>query len=107
MKLPPPWRRRLFFLATIVAIVLLSAHPELRLFVPLMDAFGFDLFALLVGAQAWDYLRPTAHWVRDRLAIPLARRAYALALFLSGFMGPLVDAEVASRFGRRGTMLPA
>ena len=107
MKLSPTWRRRLFLAGTIAAIVLLSAHPELRLFVPLMDAFGIDLFVLLVGAQVWDYVRPMAHWASDRVGLPLARRAYWFAIFLFGFMGPWLEAMVATRFGRNRALLPA
>lgn len=107
MKPSPPWRRRLFLVGTIAAIVLLSAHPELRLFVPLMDAFGLDAFVLLVGAQAWDYTRPMAHWARDHVGMPAARTAYAFAILMFGFMGPYVDVKFAARFGRNGALLPA
>ena len=100
MKLSPAWRRRLFLGATILAVVLLSAHPELRLFVPIVDAFGIDLFVLLVGAQLWDYARPMAHWARDQVALPAAREAYDFAILMFGCMGPYVDARISTRFGR-------
>jgi hypothetical protein len=107
MTLSPTWRRRLFLGATVLSIVLLSAHPELRLFVPIVDAFGVDLFVLLVGAQLWDYARPMAHWARDNLAIPVVRESYDFAILMLGCMGPFVDASLAQRFGRRGSLLPA
>ena len=100
MKLSPVWRRRLFLGATILAVVLLSAHPELRLFVPIVDAFGVDLFVLLVGAQLWDYARPMLAWAIDNVGLPVARHAYASLIFLFGMMGPYVDATLSTRFGR-------
>ena len=107
MKFSPAWRQRLVLAATIAVVVLLCAHPELRLFAPVVDALGVDVFALLVGAQLWMHARPVLAWLRDRVGLPFARRAYALAIFLLGLAGPYVDAAVAARFGRGGTLLPA
>jgi len=107
MKIPPAWRRRLVLAATIALVVLLCAHPELRLFAPVVDALGIDVFALLVGAQVWMVARPVLAWAWDRVGLPLTRRAYAVAIFLFGLAGPYVDATLAARFGRGGTLLPA
>jgi hypothetical protein len=106
MKRSPAWRRRLVLAATLAAVVLLCAHPELRLFAPVVDALGIDVFAVLVGAQLWTFARPLLAPAGDRVALPLARRAYALAIFLLGLAGPYVDATLAARFGR-GAALPA
>ena len=107
MNLPSAWRKRLVLAATIAVVIALCAHPELRLFAPVVDALGVDIFAVLVGAQLWEFARPMLAWLRDRVALPLARKAYALAIFLLGMMGPYVDASLAARFGRGGTLLPA
>jgi hypothetical protein len=107
MRASPAWRRRVVLAATIAVVVLLCAHPELRLFAPVVDALGVDVFAVLVGAQLWMHARPVLAWAWDRLGLPLARRAYALAIFLLGIAGPYVDATLAARLGRGATLLAA
>jgi hypothetical protein len=107
MKINPTSRKRLVLAATIAVVILLCAHPELRLFAPVVDALGVDLFAVLVGAQLWMIAAPVLRWSRDRIGLPLARPAYASGIFMLGMMGPYVDARVAARFGRGGTLLPA
>jgi hypothetical protein len=92
-----PWRRRLVLAATILAVVLLAAHPELRLFVPFVDALGADVFVMLVGAQLWHYARPLLHRLHHGVALPLARNAYAGAIWLLGMAGPYVHARVSTR----------
>jgi hypothetical protein len=97
MKLSYAWRRRLFLAATILLMGLLLWHPELRLFAPVVDALGFDVFAVLVGAQLWTYARPVLHWLHERVVLPAGRLAYTSAIFMLGLMGPYVDAKVAPR----------
>lgn len=55
MKLPdwrsPHWRKRFWTVLTVVLVVLLASHPELRLLVPILDAIGLDVFIALLGLQ--------------------------------------------------------
>lgn len=55
MRLPDlqckTWRGRFWAVATILLVVLLAAHPELRLLVPLLDAIGLDVLLSLMGLQ--------------------------------------------------------
>ena len=90
------WRQRVFLLLTVVVVVVLASHPELRLFLPLVDALGLDLLMLLIGAQVIDFLRPWLLIAYGQIARPLAARAYELVLFFLGIAGPYVDARVAT-----------
>ena len=51
-------RQQIILVLTLVVVVVLASHPELRLFLPLVDALGLDLLLLLIGAQFLDYARP-------------------------------------------------
>ena len=93
------WRERAVLVATVVAILLLASHPELRLLVPFVDAFGIDLFVLLVGSQAWSYARPRLVRVGRSVALPVARHVYASIIFLLGIAGPCVDTKLARWIG--------
>lgn len=97
MKPTPAWRRRLVLGATILLVVLLLAHPELRLFAPVVDALGIDVFAALVGAQLWTHALPVLRWLQRRVVVPAGRLAYASAIFLLGMMGPYVEARISAR----------
>ena len=102
-----PWRGRVVLAATILAIVLLAAHPELRLFVPVVEALGLDVFLMLIAGQAWTYVGPLLQWLWRAVARPLARRAYAAGIWFLGMMGPYVDACVAARWrGWRTDLAP-
>jgi hypothetical protein len=83
--------------ATILAIVVLAAHPELRLFIPFLDALGLDVIAMLVGAQAWHHARPMLRHLHRAVVLPAARRAYAAGIFILGMDGPYVHAWVSTR----------
>ena len=95
-----PWRRRLVLAATILAIVLLCAHPELRLFVPFLDALGLDVFAMLVGAQVWLYARPVLQAIHRAVVLPVARKAYGVGIWMLGMSGPYVHARISTRLLR-------
>lgn len=107
MTISPTWRRRLVLAATIAVVVLLCAHPELRLFAPVVDALGIDVFALLVGTQLWVYARPVLRWLLAKVGLPAGRFAYASAIFMLGMMGPYVDAKVAAWYGSTGLSFQA
>jgi hypothetical protein len=102
-----PWRGRLVLVATILAIVLLAAHPELRLFVPFLDALGLDVFAMLVGAQLWLHARPVLHWLHRVAARPIGRQAYATGIWLLGMAGPYVHARLSTSQPPAGADAPA
>ena len=65
---------------TIVLIVVLSAHPELRLFLPLIDVLGLDLLLILMGSQFMDYVRPFFYLLRPYFLPPYAVRVHFLFL---------------------------
>ncbi len=95
-------RRELFMYAlTTVLIIMLAAHPELRLFLPLIDAVGLDLMLLFVCAQALDYFRPFALIALHKILKPLAAKLYRLVLFCFGWMAPYVEARVAAHYDAR------
>src|SRR6185503_19227694 len=60
----PAWRRRLWTLVSVLAVVAFVAHPELRLLLPVIDAIGIDVFVGLLGIQIVslldERLRPVA-----------------------------------------------
>jgi hypothetical protein len=66
-------RRHAWAAATLLLIVLLAAHPELRLLVPLVDLLGADTLMLLCWLQAIALLGPLPAQARAVVAA-LARR---------------------------------
>ena len=96
--LPKSWSGRVLALLTVVALVVLASHPELRLFVPLIEILGIDLFAVLVGAQIWSYVRPALFKLYRVLALPVAQSVYAATIWLLGIAGPYADETFRTRF---------
>ena len=90
------WRDRTLLLGSVVILVLLASHPELRLLVPLVDALGIDLFVMLLGAQAWQYFKPLAVMLYCALARPFARMSYSSVIFFFGYLGPYIDARISN-----------
>jgi hypothetical protein len=66
-------RRHAWAAATLLLVVLLATHPELRLLVPLVDALGADTLMLLCWVQALALLGPLPAQARAGVA-SLARR---------------------------------
>ena len=89
------WYQRVIFALTIICIIELASHPELRLLLPAIDALGLDLLVLLISAQLLDYARPALYITHRSVLIPLSRRLYALLIFMLGIMGPYVAARVS------------
>jgi hypothetical protein len=96
-----PWHGRAVLLATLLAVVLLAAHPELRLFVPVVEALGLDVFLGLIGAQVWAWIHPALGVLHRHGVEPLGRRVFAAGIWWLGMMGPFVGAWFAARW-RRG-----
>jgi hypothetical protein len=97
------WYRQAIFVLTIVLVIVLASHPELRLLLPLVDALGLDLLLLLISAQFLDYARPFLYVVHRSVVLPLARWSYSLAIFFLGIVGPYVEARVLAYRLSRGT----
>lgn len=95
------WRQCIFLVLTIIVIVMLMMHPELRLFLPLLDALGLELLLAIMASQFLEFIRPALHVLVRHVARPLAAKAYALVLFLFGIAGPYVDASVTSFIASR------
>lgn len=88
------WYRYSVAVATIIAIAVLASHPELRLLLPLVDAFGLDLFILLVGSQVFTFVQPLASSFYRAVLRPVLRGAFSLTMFLLGVSGPYPEAHV-------------
>ena len=100
-ELPAPgqnktWRQRLVLILTLILVVLLMMHPELRIFLPLLDALGLELLLAIMASQVIDFVRPGYYLFVRYVAGPLAARLYALVLFLFGVAGPFVGAWASS-----------
>jgi hypothetical protein len=93
-----PWQKRALLVLTAVLLVLLAAHPELRLLVPVVDLLGIDLFVLLAASPLLEALRPALNVVRD--ALPRADQLYFYGIFCLGIAGPYIDGLL--RAGARG-----
>ena len=91
-------RELTMYMLTTLLIVMLAAHPELRLLLPLIDAVGLDLILLFIGAQALDYVRPFALIAYHKFLRPLAAKLYRLMLFFFGIAGPYVEARIATHY---------
>lgn len=88
------WYRYSVAVATIIAIAVLASHPELRLLLPLVDAFGLDLFILLVGSQVFTFVQPLASSFYRAVLRPVLHGAFSLTMFLLGVSGPYPEAHV-------------
>jgi hypothetical protein len=97
----PGWRQSTLAVLTLLVVVVLASHPELRLLLPLIDVLGLDLLLLLMGAQLLDRVRPWLVMLQSRVLRPAAVRTCRLLLFFLGIAGPPVDVWVSSsRFAR-------
>ena len=81
-----------------VVFLLFASHPELRLFIPFFEAFGLDLFVVMVASQIWTYIKPSLLRLYTSLVRPTLHALYALVAFFLGMAGPHLDAQVTSRF---------
>lgn len=88
----------MLLVASIVVFAVLASHPELRLFLPFIDAVGLDLFLVLLAGQLWGYLGPAARVAYSSAILPFARAAYRALIFFLGCIGPYVHARLCSRF---------
>lgn len=87
------WHRHGLAILTFAVVMLLAAHPELRLLIPLVDAMGLDVLLLLCGAQALA----SSHAISRLCVLPLLRRLYGGLLFFLGIAGPSFDAIVRQK----------
>ncbi len=92
------WYKWAMAAMTVVLVVLLASHPELRLLIPFIDAFGIDLFAMLVGAQIWAYSKLGLLKIYRSLALPATQKIYALTIYFLGIAGPYADETFHTRF---------
>ncbi len=90
------WRERVFVVATVITIVLIASHPELRLLVPLIDVMGIDIFLAVLGFQFWAALRQFALEAYKLALLPLVSFSYRALIFLFGYMGSYVNARVVT-----------
>jgi len=110
----PIWRHRIVSAVTLLLVLSLALHPELRLLVPFLDSLGVDVLLSLVGAQAASFLAATLkpHWVRlvphlrpvlaGLARLPAARTAVrwfdAALIKGGGSLGLYVWAQIRYRF---------
>ncbi len=87
--------RQVMWLFTIILVVVLASHPELRLIIPLLDALGLDLLLFLMGAQFFNYAREVIRTVYLAFVLPLTKLLYRVVIYFFGFAGPYVDAQVS------------
>lgn len=98
------WRQRIILLLTIVAMIVLASHPELRLLLPLLDGLGLELLLLLIGSQYMDSIRPILHILNIYVIKPSAIMLYKLTVFMLGIASPPLEARVATyRLSRQVT----
>jgi hypothetical protein len=89
-----PWYRRAVTIVTVISIVVLVAHPELRLLLPLVDVLGLDLLIYLAGSQLATFMRPLVYWF-DRVVLrPGVHNVFSLGLFLFGVSVSYPEAHV-------------
>ncbi|MBD8642451.1 hypothetical protein IFT63_02465 [Stenotrophomonas sp. CFBP 13724] len=93
----PAGKRTLFLLTTVFAL-LMACNPELLPLLPVVDALGLDVLAMLLGAQ----MLATLPWLRGHAgpALGVARRA--LAGIAAGAMGGYLR-QLAFGVGRLGS----
>ena len=92
------WQHYAWLIATVVVVVLLASHPELRVLIPVIDVMGLDVLVLLVGSQLWEYARPYLVLAQAKVVRPFAIKAYMMVLFFFGYMSVYVDASVSTYY---------
>ena len=88
------WRQRIFLILTIIVVVMLMMHPELRIFLPLLDALGLELLLTIMASQVIKFVRPGYYLFVRYVTKPTAAKLYTVMLFLFGVAGPYFDAWV-------------
>lgn len=78
-----PTGRRVLFAVTTLTTVLIACNPQLLPLLPVVDAVGLDVLALLLGAQAMAVLP----WVGDQAGRGSRWICRALAGLLAGAIG--------------------
>ena len=78
----PAGKRMLFLLTTMFAL-LVACNPELLPLLPVVDALGLDMLAMLLGAQ----MLATLPWLRGQTGPALGVTRRALAGIAAGAMG--------------------
>lgn len=78
----PAGKRMLFLLTTMFAL-LVACNPELLPLLPVVDALGLDMLAMLLGAQ----MLATLPWLRGQAGPALGVTRRALAGIAAGAMG--------------------
>ncbi|WP_349999225.1 hypothetical protein [Stenotrophomonas lacuserhaii] len=78
----PAGKRTLFLLTTVFAL-LVACNPELLPLLPVVDALGLDMLAMLLGAQ----MLATLPWLRGQAGPALGVTRRALAGIAAGAMG--------------------
>ena len=90
------WYRHIIFALTVLLIVALASHPELRLLLPVVDSLGLDLLLLLITAQFMDYARPLLNSTFRLAIVPVAEKCFSFVIYFLGIMGPFVEARVSA-----------
>jgi len=78
-----PSGRRVLFAATTMAALIIACNPQLLPLLPVVDAVGLDVLALLLGAQAMAVLP----WFGNHGARGIRLACRALAGLLAGVVG--------------------
>jgi hypothetical protein len=95
------WRQRAMLILTIVVVVALASHPELRLFVPIIDTLGLDLLLLVMSVQVIDFIKPLLFATHRYVVVPVVTRSFAVFVFFFGYIGPYVSALILTSYYRR------
>jgi ABC-type uncharacterized transport system permease subunit len=81
-------RAKLFAAATTLLILLMACNPQLLPLVPLLDAVGLDVLALLLGAQCIALVP----WVRAHASGVLRVASLVAGAVIAGFAGSYLRA---------------
>ena len=93
-------RERVFAIATVIVIVLIASHPELRLLVPLVDVMGIDVLVTLVAIQSFAAIKPFVVEFYCRAVLPILKFLYRAVIYSFGCMGPYVDARAVAHLSK-------
>ena len=85
------WQKYAMAILTIVVLLILASHPELRLLYPLVDALGVDVLLTLLSVQFislyGDYVKPSLLLAYRNVLLPMFGKLHSLLLFLGGSFG--------------------
>ena len=92
------WRKPVMAVLTVVVLLVIVSHPELRLLFPLVDALGVDVLVTLLSVQFLslfgDYVKPSLCLLYRNVMLPLLDELHEMFMYFSGSFGHYLTVRI-------------